>query len=83
MVIRKLSLSLVFISETKLFLFKAHNLRVQIGFDNCFVVDDMGRSGGLALLWSDLWKVNIQNNSQGHIDTKIISDSDKKKWRFY
>jgi exonuclease III len=43
----------VFIIETKLHHKKMEKIKVRLGFQNCFVVDSVGRSGGLALLWND------------------------------
>ena len=45
----------------------------KVGFANDFVVDCVGRSGGLILLWHEDWNVTIQSYSKGHIDTNAIS----------
>jgi exonuclease III len=41
--------SLVFLMETKLQAHRFKAIRVWLGFQNVFIVDSMGRSGGLAL----------------------------------
>ncbi|PON64498.1 Endonuclease/exonuclease/phosphatase [Parasponia andersonii] len=51
--LRKFSPGLVFLSETKLFGIWATNLKYQVGFKNCFVVDCVRRSDSLILLWRD------------------------------
>jgi hypothetical protein len=38
--------------ETKLLHRKVEAIRIKFGFDNVFVVDCKGKSGGLALLWN-------------------------------
>jgi hypothetical protein len=43
---------LVFLMETKLLHRKVEAIRIKFGFDNVFVVDCKGKSGGLALLWN-------------------------------
>lgn len=60
--------------ETKLRQNKMGSIRIKIGFNGMFVVDCVGRSGGLALLWSEGIDVEIQNYSRGHINAKVISD---------
>lgn len=81
MIIRDFAPDLLFLSETKLSGNKASMLRLQLGFSNGIIVDIIGRSGGLALFWSDSWKAVLQSFSQGHIDT-IISFEGSSNWRF-
>lgn len=56
--------AMVFLMETKLRKIKMENVRCKLGYLNMFVVDRVGRSGGLALLWSDDILVTIQNFSR-------------------
>ena len=44
------------------------------------VVDCIGKSGGLALLWKDDMGVEIQNYSSRHIHAKILSTPNGGKW---
>lgn len=53
MISRDFSPEILFLSETKLFGHKAAMLRIQLGFNNSFAADSIGRSGCLALLWND------------------------------
>jgi hypothetical protein len=50
--------SLVFLMETKLQANCLETIKVRAGFESVFVVDCVGRSGGLALMWrgSYQWK---------------------------
>ncbi|KAK6134544.1 hypothetical protein DH2020_031714 [Rehmannia glutinosa] len=52
-----------------------------MGFVGSFCVDCVGLSGGLLLLWSDRWDVEIKSYSFGHIDA-VIRDADGNCWRF-
>lgn len=36
-----------------------------------YVMDVEGRKGGLAMLWSSEWDVNMKSYSSNHIDTLI------------
>jgi hypothetical protein len=55
---------MVFLMETKLCADKMERVRVQLGFNYVFVVDSVGLSGGLALLWMTNSSVEIQNYSR-------------------
>ncbi|CAI9764609.1 unnamed protein product [Fraxinus pennsylvanica] len=72
--------SLVFLSETKLHRKKMENLRVNNRFDNCFVVDCVGRSGGLAVLWMEDINAEIVNFSNSHISLSIKNSIDSPPW---
>jgi hypothetical protein len=54
--------NLVFLMETKLQKNKMEMVRPKISFDNLFVVECVGKSGGLALLWEDGCEVEVQNS---------------------
>jgi hypothetical protein len=54
--------------ETKLRQKKMERLKSKMGFQNFFVVDCVGRSGGLALLWREDLELEIQNYSCRHIN---------------
>jgi exonuclease III len=56
---------LVFLMETKLCNKRAKFIRIKLQFDYMFVVDCVGRSGGLILLWKNSQtNVVIQNYSR-------------------
>ena len=62
---------MVFLMKTKLRGEKMKPIHYKMGFPNMFVVDSIGRSGGMALLWGDNINVEIQNYSQRHINGMI------------
>ena len=55
--------------------------KVKIGLLNGLVVPSVGRSGGLAMLWSRDIKVKIQSYSRNHIDAVVIDPESNFKWR--
>lgn len=57
--------------ETKLSSSSLQRLKTNLGFTNCFMVDSMGMSGGLALLWHDEMDIHLLSFSKNHIDVKI------------
>jgi hypothetical protein len=73
---------LVFLMETKLIQNKASFFKAKLGFDNSFMVDSKGHSGGLILLWQSEWQVSIQNYSRRHINVVINMGSSGIPWKF-
>jgi hypothetical protein len=59
--------------ETKLWKEKMDFIRFKLGFTCMFVVDSVGRNGGLALFWGDNIIVDIQNFSQRHTNGVVKS----------
>jgi hypothetical protein len=55
-------------------------LKWSVGFRNGVVVDDVGRSGGLALWWKDEVEVSVRPWCQSYIDATISYAG--KTWRF-
>ncbi|KAL5804943.1 hypothetical protein ACOSQ3_031743 [Xanthoceras sorbifolium] len=80
-VIRKQSPNLVFLSETRLKGDWAARVKVQLGFSGGLHVDCVGKSGGLMLLWNDVWDVSVLSFSRGHIDV-VIKMENNLRWRF-
>lgn len=54
--------------------------RVRYGFDQCFFVDKVGRSGGLAVFWKQPLQCQITGYSQRHIDV-LFSENNTVTWR--
>lgn len=71
--IHKVSPSLVFFKKTRLDGAWARSVHYKVGFENCFVVDYVRRSGALMLLWQDKWDVSILSSSRGHTDAWVVS----------
>jgi hypothetical protein len=57
--------------ETKCKQHKPEGMQIKLGFDRLFVVDLVGRSGGLALLWKESEGLEIQNFTCRHINAVI------------
>lgn len=56
-------------------------IRHKIGFEGMLIVDPVGRSGGLALLWKDDREVLIQNYSLRHISATITLLGSDFPWK--
>jgi hypothetical protein len=63
--------NLVFLMETKLPSHHMETIKVKTGYRSIFVMDNVGRRGGLALMWSEEIRVEIQNYSRRHITAKV------------
>ncbi|KAL9663716.1 hypothetical protein QQ045_019107 [Rhodiola kirilowii] len=59
------------ILETKCGSRRCEAVRIQLGFDCCFVVPARGRSGGLALFWNNITDVDVVSYSDFHIDFRL------------
>jgi hypothetical protein len=73
--------TILFLMETKLQRTKMTCLRVKLGFDSMFVVDSVGRSGGLALFWKEDVQLEIQNYSNRHINAVITEPGQNFQWK--
>jgi len=56
-------------------------IRVKLGFAGCFVVDPVGRSGGLALLWRLAGTLEIFNFSCRHINAIVQANLETPCWK--
>lgn len=63
--------NIVFLCETYFSKEKVEQVRTQIGFDGCFVVEALGHSGGLIMLWQYVNDVSVLNFSNSHVDLKV------------
>jgi exonuclease III len=59
---------ILFHLETKCKKGKMETIRVKLGYTGLFVVDSVGLSSGLALLWKEEQEVEIQNFTRRHIN---------------
>lgn len=79
--IRLLNPELIFLSETRSSITYMEELKA-----NCnrfgFVVDRVGLSGGLALLWRKDTDVTLLSYSRNHIDVEVVLSGEDTKWRF-
>jgi exonuclease III len=74
--------TMVFIMETKVHDKNLDFLRINLGMHNMFVVDSVGKSKGLILLWRDNFRVEIQNYSRQHINVIICTKENSLVWKF-
>lgn len=58
----------IFLFETLSFGVRIESLRVKLNFQSCFSVDCVGRSGGIAVFWSNNISCSILSYSKNHID---------------
>jgi hypothetical protein len=58
----------------------AKNLARTLGFDRCFAVSNLGRSGGLGMFWKNNISFTILPYSQYPIDA-VLSEVGKDPWR--
>jgi exonuclease III len=78
--VRKHAPTVLCIQETQLQKAHMEGLARSIGFDRCFVVSSLGRSGGLAIFWNNNISIEILPYSQYHIDV-IVKEVGKDPWR--
>lgn len=57
-------------------------IRLHTGFKSVFVVNSIGRNGGLALLWSLEVELDIQNYSQRYINAVVKTNGEGEAWKF-
>ena len=71
----------IFLIETKKKSHEMEWLRSRWKFDRCFLVDGIGRGGGLAMLWMEDAQVVIQSYSKYHIDVSLGQIGNGTAWR--
>lgn len=68
--------------ETLCYRHQLEHLKQKLGFENLFVVDRVGRSGGLALLWKAKFNVRLLKFAKNFIDIAVSeTGSDMGEWR--
>lgn len=73
--------SIVFLMETLVSQSYMERICKRLQFDNIFVVNPTGRSGGLALLWLNDYNIEIFNFSKSHINVLIKDVGGIEKWK--
>lgn len=63
--------SFIFLIETLCSKSKLERIKIQLGYDGLFVVERVGRSGGLALLWKAPSNVDILKFANNFIDAEV------------
>ncbi|XP_074352672.1 uncharacterized protein LOC141691818 [Apium graveolens] len=64
----------LFLSETRVYSNKIMELSSSFGFANNYVVDCIGRAGGLAIMWMNTVSCSINRSSMNYIDVDIIDN---------
>ena len=54
---------------------------VKFGFAGMFVVDLVGKNGGLALFWNEEAELEIHNFSRRHIDAIVKRSEEDRPWK--
>lgn len=73
----------LFLMETMVNKNKLQPIKIRLGFSGMFVVDSLGLSNDLALLWNnDGSEVDIISYSKNHIDAIVRIVDGEAKWRF-
>ncbi|KAL8520554.1 hypothetical protein ACS0TY_011181 [Phlomoides rotata] len=71
--------TVIFLFETLSRNNKIEELQVYLNYDNAFVVDCVGHSGGFYVLWKSVINCTLMNYSRNHIDLLITGE--KGEWR--
>ncbi|GKV52195.1 hypothetical protein SLEP1_g58784 [Rubroshorea leprosula] len=78
---RRTTTMVVFLCETLLDKRSMERVRRRLGFQNCFTVERVGRSGGLAMMWGKDVQLHLKSYSTNHIDMEVQAVGGTK-WRF-
>lgn len=65
----------LFLSETISYANKIEELRIKLGFAQCFSVDRVGRSGGLAVFWKNNVYCEITGYSRNHVNLNFLNNN--------
>ncbi|KAG6663838.1 hypothetical protein CIPAW_02G050900 [Carya illinoinensis] len=66
--------------ETKPSYTKANRIDKRFSFQGCVVVDAIGRSGGLMLMWKEESLLELINYSQHHINVRVSDEPGNNRW---
>ncbi|XP_065629560.1 uncharacterized protein LOC136067511 [Quercus suber] len=80
--VRRWTPYIIFLVETKAKQKCMEKIKFKLSFSNGLIVLSLGKSGGLALLWSKDIKLEIKSYSQHHIDATITEHESNFTWRF-
>lgn len=70
----------IFLSETISIYAKMGKLCSDLGFEGFIAVEPQGKSGGIAMFWSNASNINLFSYSRSYIDVSVKA-SDRKEWR--
>lgn len=72
--------NILFLIETLSDSEKIKKLSSKFGYENCWSVDVIGRSGGLALLWNRCVQCTVVDTDNNYIDAHIVGRNNQE-WR--
>ncbi|XP_017614083.1 uncharacterized protein LOC108459248 [Gossypium arboreum] len=71
------ALNIVFLCETKIHSNGFSRIRSICKMEGCMAINSKGKSGGIALMWKEGVKVDVQNFSNHHIDSLVTVDENE------
>ena len=71
---------LVFLIKTKFDVSEMTSIKNKLDRQQGLVVPSVKRGGGLALLWKNSMKVDVQTYSPRHIDAIVTEEQGNKRW---
>ncbi|XP_042939562.1 uncharacterized protein LOC122274604 [Carya illinoinensis] len=71
---------MIFLSETKCKRNKAEKVRNRLGYECSFVVDSIGRSGGLVMMWKQELSAELHTYSNNHISVLVTVEGAATPW---
>jgi hypothetical protein len=80
MLLRAISQTFFFLSETLSKAQTMERIRVNLKFNLCLSVDVEGRSGGISVMWRDTIKCRVMNYSR-HFINLIVEENEQEEWR--
>lgn len=69
-------LDVLFFMETKLRSELCVRLKKRLSWEGCFLMEPVGKKGGLALWWNSRVKVDFLNYTQRHISVGILEEGE-------
>lgn len=72
----------LFLMETKMNSQGMEAIRVKLDYDNVFVVNSVGFSGGLGLFWKNEVELFITSFCSNFIDSTVVLNNPPHIWRF-
>lgn len=73
-------MGLVFLYETLAHHNKVEEVRKVVGYNGCFSINRIGRSGGVTILWKNSLDCVITSYSKNHINMEV-KDEKRGNWR--
>jgi len=78
--VREKAPNVLFMMETKQTVDEMRKVQADLRYDNLLAVPCVRRASGLAMLWKDEVRLDVQTFSLNHIDAHILTDQNSP-WR--